>query len=118
VRKILRLDIFSAARLFAILYALGGLYNSVKSVWAGDDFVSCPFGIWYPMWFFTVNLNIKIPHPASWLTPLVVLCPVAFYAVTGVISGVVLVILYNLTSKFWPGILGRVEANERPAKQA
>jgi hypothetical protein len=111
VRKILRLDMLSAVRLFAVIYALIGLYASSKSVILGEESIDCPFGFQYPMLHATVDVTIKLPQ-AAWLAPFLVLISVVFYALTGIISGVAAVLLYNLTSRFWPGVSAEVEAEK------
>ncbi len=35
-----------------------------------------------------------------------------FYAITGAISGAAFSYLYNLTSRFWPGVSAEVEADK------
>jgi hypothetical protein len=59
----------------------------------------------------TVDVTIKFPNPASFLTPFIVLISAVFYALTGAISGAGFVLLYNLTSKFWPGVSATVAAD-------
>jgi hypothetical protein len=79
----------------------------------GADSVLCPFGFEYPLSHATINLTINLPHPASWVTPFLVLIAIVFYAITGAISGTAVVILYNISSKYWPGVLAQVIAEER-----
>jgi hypothetical protein len=116
MRKILRLDMLSVVRLFAIFYAVIGVYAASKSAIMGKDSVLCPFGFEYPLSYATINLTVSLPHPATWVTPFMVLIAVVFYAITGVISGVTVVILYNISSKYWPGVLAEVKTDERPAE--
>jgi thiol:disulfide interchange protein len=118
VRKILRFDMLSVVRLFVVFYAVIGVYAATKSAIMGEDTVLCPFGFEYPLLYLTVNLTIKLPHPTSWITPFVVFFSVMFYAITGAISGVTFVIVYNISSKYWPGVLAQVKAEERPDEPA
>jgi hypothetical protein len=115
MRKILRLDLVSTLRLFVVFYALIGLWASSKSALSGDTTVDCPFGFYYPLLHFDVNLTINLPNPASWLTPFIVLISIVFYGSTGAISGTALVLLYNYTSRFWPGVKASVEQDALPA---
>jgi hypothetical protein len=116
VRKILRFDMLSVVRLYAVLCAVIGVYTASKSALEGADTVLCPFGFEFPLLYLTVNLTINLPHPASWLTPFIVLISVIFYAITGAISGTTVVILYNISSRYWPGVLAEVKTDERTAE--
>ncbi|MGB8262081.1 MAG: hypothetical protein WCE75_17110 [Terracidiphilus sp.] len=115
MRKIVKLDIFSTVRVFVAFYALVGLYVSYMSALEGKDKVVCPFGFYYPMTYLTFNLNIDLPHPASWATFFIVIVAVIFYALTGLISGTTVVLTYNLTAKYWPAIRGELEPLPAPA---
>ncbi len=118
MRKILRLDIASVARFFAVFYAVAGICQASKSVFIGDESVYCPIGINLPFFHATMDFTARLPQPASWLTPLVVLISAASYTLTGIISGVTVAILYNTSSEFWSGISTQVEEEERLAEPA
>jgi hypothetical protein len=112
VRKILRLDFLSVSKFFAVLYAVAGLCQASKSVFAGDESVYCPVGILLPIFHATADLAVKLPQPASWLTPFVVLISAAAYTLTGICSAVTVVVLYNISSEFWSGLRAQVEEDE------
>ncbi len=59
----------------------------------------------------TIDVTLKLPPPSLAITPFLVVISVVFYALTGAISATVVCILYNLTSRFWPGISGQVDVN-------
>ena len=105
--KVLRLDILSVARLFAIFYAVVGLYVSVKTFLTDAEKLVCPLGLDYPYLYFHVNFNLVVREWPSSATPLLLLISVACYAITGSASGAAAAIVYNLTSRFWP-IYGRI----------
>ncbi len=88
MHKILRLDMLSVVRLFVAFYAVIGIYAASRSALMGADSVLCPFGFEYPLSHATINLTINLPHPASWVTPFLVLIAIVFYAITGAISGI------------------------------
>jgi hypothetical protein len=115
MRKILRLDMISCVRVFIVFYAVIGLYASSKATMTGADTILCPFGFEYPYLFLRVNLNINLPNPPNAVTPFLVLISVVFYALTGAISGTAVVLLYNLTSRFWPGISAELEPDHPTA---
>jgi hypothetical protein len=109
MRKVLRLDIASVAWMSAVFYAVIGLFVSAKSALTGAETVYCPFGFHYPFLFFDFHLNLTLPNPPNATTPIFVIFAVFCYGVTGVFSGSVLAYLYNLTSRFWPGMLAELE---------
>jgi len=115
VRKVLRLDMSSTVRLFVLVYSLIGLYAASKSVIVGDESIYCPFGFEYPLLHLTIDVTFKVPREV-WLSPFMVLISVIFYALSGIISGVAAVLLYNLTAKFWPGI-SAVVSTEAPSAE-
>ncbi len=110
MRKILRLDVFSVATLFAVFYAGIGLYIALKSVLHDESSLLCPLGLELPVLHFTINITLKLPPTSVLVTPFFVINCVVFYAITGALSGTFVSILYNLTSRFWPGISGEVDA--------
>lgn len=112
MRKILRLDFISVVKFFAVLYAVAGLCQASKSVFVGDQSVYCPIGIQLPIFHATADLAVKLPQPASWLTPFVVLISAAAYTLTGICSAVTVVVLYNISSEFWSGLRAQVEEDE------
>jgi len=118
MRKILRLDFFSALRFFAVFYAIVGVYNSLKSVVQGAVTIDFPIGFHYPEVAFNFSLSFTNPHPVSIATPFAVLGAVFFYAVTGVLSSAPFILLYNATSRFWPAVTATFESDNRPAEVA
>jgi hypothetical protein len=118
MRKVLKLDVLSVARLFATLYAVIGLYVSAKAVLTGAEKLNCPFGIDYPYLYFRVNINFVLAEWSAWMTPVLLLIAMMFYAITGAISGAIAAIAYNLTSRFWPGIAAIVEPEKAQAQAA
>jgi hypothetical protein len=113
MRKIHRLDYRSVVSVFAVFYAIIGVFAATKAAIASEDSVVFPFGFEYPLSHLNLDITFNLPHPASWITPVVVFIAAIFYAMSGVISGVTLVFFYNLTSKFWPGISAQVQDEER-----
>ncbi|MGD0830642.1 MAG: hypothetical protein ABR907_06850 [Terracidiphilus sp.] len=113
MRKILRLDFLSVCKFFAVLYAVEGLCQASKSVFIGDESVYCPVGILLPIFHATAELAVKLPQPASWLTPLVVLVSAASFTLTGICSAVTVVVLYNISAQFWSGLRAQVEEDEQ-----
>jgi hypothetical protein len=118
MRKILRLNFFSAVRFFAVFYALIGLYVSLKSVFQGAASIDFPIGFHYPFVAFNISLSLTNPHPVSIVTPIAVLVAVFFYAITGVLSSAPLIVLYNATSRFWPPVTATFEPGEHPTAPA
>jgi len=118
MQKILRLNFFSALRFFALFYAILGLYNSVKSVIEKSATIDFILGFHYPMVAFDASLSFNNPHPISIVTLFAVLGAVFFYAVTGVISSAPVILLYNATSRFWPGVTATFEPTRRKAESA
>ena len=116
MQKILRLNYFSALRFFALFYAIIGIYDSLKSVFLGAPTIDFPIGFHYPMVAFNFSLSFTNPHPVSIATPFAVLGAVLFFAITGVISSAPFIVLYNATSRFWPGVTATVEP-ARPAAE-
>jgi hypothetical protein len=114
MRKILRLNFFSAVRFFAVFYAIVGIYNSLKSVFEGAATIDFPIGFHYPEVAFNFSLSFTNPHPVSIATPFAVLGAVFFYAVTGAISSAPFIVLYNATSRFWPAVTATFESQEHP----
>jgi hypothetical protein len=112
MRKVLRLNVLLVVWLFAALYAVIGLYAASKSAILQQDSVVAPLGFEYPLAHFSITITFKLPQPASWLTPVIVLIMGMFYALTGAISGTAFAYFYNLTSKFWPGVLAQTEADK------
>jgi hypothetical protein len=109
MRKILRLNFFSAVRFFAVFYAIIGIYNSLKSVFQGAATIDFPLGFHYPEIAFNFSLSLTNPHPVSIATPFAVLAAVVFYAITGAISSAPFIVLYNATSQFWPAVTATFE---------
>jgi hypothetical protein len=118
MRKILRLNFFSAVRFFAVFYALIGLYVSLKSVFQGAATIDFPIGFHYPMVAFNFSLSFTNPHPVSIATPFAVLGAVFFYAITGALSSAPLIVLFNATSRFWPPVKATFESDKRPTELA
>jgi hypothetical protein len=117
VRKILRLDIVSVARFFAIFYAVAGIYFSSKSAIMGEDAVLSPLGLVVPFCQFTLNVTIHLSKTGPSSAPFVVVVSAVLYAITGAISGGVIAVLFNISAWIWPGIWARVSANERPGQR-
>jgi hypothetical protein len=118
MRKILRLNVFSAVRFFALFYAIVGVYNSLKSVVQGAATIDFPIGFHYPEVAFNFSLSFTNPHPVSIATPFAVLGAVFFYAVTGAISSAPFIVLYNATSRFWPAVTATFEPDKRSTELA
>ncbi len=118
MRKILRLNFFSALRFFAGFYAIIGLYNSLKSVVQGAATIDFPIGFHYPEVAFNFALSFSNPHPVSIATPFAILGAVFFYAITGAISSAPFIVLYNATSRFWPAVTATFEPDKPPAESA
>ncbi len=118
MRKILYLNFFSALRFFAVFYAIIGFYNSLQSVFQGAATIDFPIGFHYPEVAFNFSLSFTNPHPVSIATPFAVLGAVFFYAVTGAISSAPLIVLYNATSRFWPGVTATFDPGNPPAESA
>jgi len=118
MRKILRLNFFSAVRFFAAFYAIVGIYNSLKSVLQGAATIDFPIGFHYPEVAFNFSLSFTNPHPASIATPFAVLGAVFFYAVTGAISSAPFIVLYNATSRFWPAVTATFDPDKRSTELA
>ena len=118
MRKILRLNFFSAVRFFAVFYAIVGIYNSLKSVVLGAATIDFPIGFHYPEVAFNFSFSFTNPHPVSIATPFAVLGAVFFYAVTGAISSAPFIVLYNATSRFWPAVTATFEPEEHPQELA
>lgn len=116
MRKILKLNFFSAVRFFAVFYAIIGFYNSLVSVFQGAATIDFPIGFHYPEVAFNFSLSFTNPHPASIATPFAVLGAVFFYAVTGALSSAPLIVLYNATSRFWPAVTATFEPDNHPAE--
>jgi len=103
MRKILRFHVLSFSGLFAVLYAIGGLFFAFRSVSQHTDKILCPLGLVLPFLQYTINLTL--PSSVSWLWAVIAsLTCVACYFITGGISGAVVAVAYNLTSRFWGGI--------------
>jgi len=102
MRKVTRLEMKSVLRLFVVFYALIGLYVAVTGVLNGDDSIVCPFGFVYPAAHAYITVTLNLPHPASWLTAGLVTIVVVFYGLTGAISGVPIVLVYNAVGRWWP----------------
>lgn len=109
MRKIIRLNMVSALRIFAISYAFIGLYVSLKAAITGAESILAPFGFAYPMVTFYIYLTIHLPQPANALTLGLGSIVIVFYAITGLISGTAVVLLYNWLSSFLPLLSGEVE---------
>jgi hypothetical protein len=118
MRKILRLNFFSAVRFFALFYAIVGIYNSLTSVFQGDATIDFPIGFHYPEVAFNFSLSFTNPHPVSIATPFAVLGAVFFYAITGAISSAPFILLYNATSRFWPAVTATFEPDKLAAESA
>ena len=118
MRKILRLNFFSAVRFFAVFYAIIGIYDSFKSVFQGAATIDFPIGFHYPLVAFNFSLSFTNPHPVSIATPFAVLVAVVFYAITGAISSAPFIVLYNATSRFWPGVTATFEPDKHPTELA
>ncbi|MGH9563863.1 MAG: hypothetical protein ACRD3S_20610 [Terracidiphilus sp.] len=82
MRKIVRLDLLSAVRLFALFYAVIGLIVSLKSILTDEGSVYCPLGFHYPWLNLDVHLDVTPPNPPSVFTAFTVLIAVIFYAIT------------------------------------
>ena len=118
MRKILRLDFFSAVRFFAVFYAIIGVFDSLKSVIEGAATIDFPIGFHYPELAFNFSFSFTNPHPVSIATPFAVLGAVFFYAVTGAISSAPFIVLYNATSRFWPAVTATFEPDKHPNESA
>jgi len=118
MQKILRLNFYSAVRLFALFYAIIGVYNSLKSVFQGAATIDFLLGFHYPMVAFDIPLSLTNPHPVSIVTPFAILGAVACYAITGAISSAPFIVLYNATSRFWPGVIATFEPDKHPTELA
>jgi hypothetical protein len=73
VRKILRLDVFSVAILFAVFYAAIELYIAMKSVLHDESSLLCPLGLELPVLHFTINITLKLPPTSVLVTPFFVI---------------------------------------------
>ncbi len=113
MRKIVRLDVPSVIAACAVFYALLGLYSASKSVLAGAESLTCPFGFAFPFTTLFVTITLHLPHPATWLTAVLIVITSVFYGLTGVMSGLVVAYGYNFTSRFWPGIFAVVDKKPR-----
>jgi hypothetical protein len=111
MRKILRLNFFSAVRFFAVFYAIIGIYDSFKSVFQGAATIDFPIGFHYPLVAFNFSLSFTTPHPVS-------LVAVVFYAITGAISSAPFIVLYNATSRFWAAVTATFEPGKHPPELA
>jgi hypothetical protein len=118
MRKILRLNFFSAVRFFAVFYAIIGIYDSFKSVFQGAATIDFPIGFHYPLVAFNFSLSFTNPHPVSIATPFAVLVAVVFYAITGAISSAPFIVLYNATSRFWAAVTATFEPGKHPPELA
>jgi len=118
MRKILRLNFFSAVRFFAVFYAIIGIYNSLKSVFQGAATIDFPIGFHYPEVAFNFSFSFTNPHPVSIATPFAILGAVICYAITGAISSAPFIVLYNATSRFWPAVTATFEPDNRPTELA
>jgi len=109
MHKIIHLRLPSVAWLFAVLYGMVGLYASIRSVLEHEKSILCPLGLDFAMCRFTINVTLDIngDQAQTWLR---VPVSVAFFVLTGAISGATAALLYNLTSPIWGGISGRVSA--------
>jgi len=117
MRKIVRLDYLNIVSLFAAFNAAVGLYAVSKSVIDGATKAICPLGLAYPLLTFTINLNLDLSQHDLWLISADIIIAVIFYALSGAISGAVLVFVYNLTARFWAGLVGEVEES-KPSPEA
>ncbi|MGD1063808.1 MAG: hypothetical protein ABR860_11155 [Terracidiphilus sp.] len=118
MRKVLRLNFFSAVRFFAVFYAIIGIYNSLKSVFQGAATIDFPIGFHYPEVAFNFSFSFTNPHPVSIATPFAILGAVICYAITGAISSAPFIVLYNATSRFWPAVTATFEPDNRPTELA
>jgi hypothetical protein len=116
MRKVLRLDMNSTLRMFAAFYAFVGLCVGSKAAIVNDDSLVCPFGFAYPMTQAIITVTLNLPHPATWLTMGLILITGVFYAITGLISGAAVVLVYNIVGKFWPLFSVQVEAESQPVQ--
>ncbi len=113
MRKVLKLDVLSVVRLFAVFYAAIGLYVSANAVLTGADKLNCPFGFDYPYLYFRVNINFELAEWPRMMAGVLVLIAMVFYSITGAISGAAAGFAYNLTSRFWPGLAAVVESEKK-----
>ena len=118
MRKVLRLNFFSAVRFFAVFYAIIGIYNSLKSVFQGAATIDFPIGFHYPEVAFNFSFSFTNPHPVSIATPFAILGAVICYAITGAISSAPFILLYNATSRFWPAVTATFEPDKHPTELA
>jgi hypothetical protein len=113
MRKVVRLDMNSVLRLFAVFYAVIGLYVATKAAISGDTSVECPFGWAFPMLHFYIFVTVTLPQPAKLLTLGIIVITSVFYALTGLITGGTMVIAYNLMAKVWPLFSAQVESEPK-----
>ena len=118
MRKVLRLNFFSAVRFFAVFYAIIGIYNSLQSVFQGAATIDFPIGFHYPEVAFNFSFSFTNPHPVSIATPFAILGAVICYAITGAISSAPFILLYNATSRFWPAVTATFEPDKHPTELA
>ena len=109
-------ELFSAVRFFAVFYAIIGIYDSLKSVVQKAATIDFPIGFHYPLVAFDVSLSFTNPHPVSIATPFAILGAVVCFAITGAISSAPFIVLYNATSRFWPGVTATFEPDKRPTE--
>jgi hypothetical protein len=102
MRNVVRLDMNSALKVFAVFYAMVGLYVASKAAIHGDESVLCPFGFAFPLLTFYIYLTVHLPNPATWVTGGIILMTTVFYALAGLFSGTVIVLAYNLVARKWP----------------
>lgn len=115
MRKVVRLDMNSALKVFAVFYALIGLYVASKAAIQGDESVQCPFGFAFPMLTLYIYLTVHLPRPATFFTGGLILITTVFYALTGLFSGTVIVFAYNLIARRWPLVSADFASEPRPA---
>lgn len=65
MRRIVRLNMVSVLSLFAVFYAVVGLWASSKAVMTHQDAIVCPFGFAFPMAQAVITVTIHLPNPAT-----------------------------------------------------
>jgi len=109
MRRVVRLDWKSTITIFIVFYALVGLFVASKAAITGGNTLVCPFGFAFPMTQAIITITLHLPHPATWLTAGLTLITTVFYALTGLISGITVVLIYNFVARFRPLLWAQFE---------
>jgi len=114
MRKVVRLDTKSTMRLFAVFYALMGVYAVVEGVLDGVNTVACPLGFLYPVAHAYITINLNMSHPADISTLGLVVIGIVVFGITGAVSGIPLILIYNVLGRWWPLFLAEVAPEAPP----